>query len=77
MKIRLGPMASGYLAASAFVVTFVALLIAGTPGSPGDTTADVVLGQDDFSHNVPNLVDAKGIDLRCTGLYGDEEMDGD
>jgi sugar lactone lactonase YvrE len=70
MKIRL--VSSGFLVASAIVVIFVSLLIAGTPGSPGDTTADIVLGQDDFTHNVPNLVDAKGIDLRGTGLFGDE-----
>jgi len=61
-----------FLVASAIVIIFVSLLIAGTPGSPGDTTADIVLGQDDFTHNVPNLVDAKGIDLRGTGLFGDE-----
>ncbi len=72
MKIRFRSIASSFLVASASVVLFVALLIAGTPGSPGDTTADIVLGQDDFTHNVPNLVDAKGIDLRGTGESSSE-----
>jgi sugar lactone lactonase YvrE len=72
MKIRLATTASGFLMASAIVAIFVSLLIAGTPGSPGDTTADIVLGQGDFIHNVPNLVDPKGIhlpDLPFTGPY--------
>jgi DNA-binding beta-propeller fold protein YncE len=29
----------------------------------GDTTADVVLGQLDFSHNLPNLIDGRGLNL--------------
>ena len=31
------------------------------PGSQGDTTADLVLGQSDFAHNAPNLVDGFGL----------------
>ncbi|MGC2305267.1 NHL repeat-containing protein, partial [Candidatus Binatus sp.] len=34
----------------------VALAIAGTPGSPGDATADFELGQLDFVHNTQNFV---------------------
>ncbi len=55
MKIASGRIAraSGFAVTSAIVVIGVSLLIAGTPGSPGDTTADKVLGQDDFAHNIP------------------------
>jgi sugar lactone lactonase YvrE len=33
----------------------------GTPGAPGDTTADRELGQIDFAHPAVNLVDGKGL----------------
>src|SRR5579863_8677999 len=51
----------GTLAASIFVV--VALAIAGTPGSPGDTTADFVLGQPDFTHRAPEFATAQSLDF--------------
>src|SRR5260221_10595817 len=38
----------------------VALYAAMVMGAVGDTTADRVLGQFDFSHKIANLVDAKG-----------------
>jgi len=33
----------------------------GSPGAPGDTTADVVLGQFNFTNGQPNLTDAAGL----------------
>lgn len=75
MKIRLVPTASGFSAASA--VVFVALLIAGTPRSAGDTTAVIALDQDDVAHNVLNLVDAKGIDLTGSGNLWERGTGGD
>ena len=33
------------------------------PGSPGDTTADLVLGQLNFTNNTANLVDGLGFDM--------------
>ncbi|MFI5352078.1 MAG: choice-of-anchor D domain-containing protein [Candidatus Binatales bacterium] len=50
-RSRLGALAAG--CASVALITMLA--IAGTPGSVGDTTADVVLGQVDFGHNMLNL----------------------
>lgn len=38
------------------ILMAVAIAIAGTPGSPGDTTADFGLGQLDFVHNTQNFV---------------------
>ncbi len=35
----------------------------GVPGAPGDTTADAVLGQVDFTRNTTNMVDAIGMNL--------------
>ena len=39
----------------------VVIAIAGTPGSAGDTTADLVLGQPDFTHTGVNHLDATGL----------------
>ena len=38
----------------------------GFPGAPGDTTADFVLGQFDFTHTTPNLVDGAGVDTNSS-----------
>jgi len=46
------------LAAGALTVALYAAMVL---GAVGDTTADRVLGQFDFSHNVANLIDAKGV----------------
>jgi hypothetical protein len=40
----------------------------GLPGTPGDTTADFVLGQFDFTHTVANLVDGAGVDTNSSSL---------
>jgi len=47
------------------------------PGSPGDTTADLVLGQFDFAHNAPNLVDGFGLWMNLAGgdYNGDVAID--
>jgi hypothetical protein len=37
------------------------------PGSPSDTTADLVLGQFNFTHNTPNLVDGFGLWMKLAG----------
>src|SRR5260370_33408855 len=50
-------------AVAATILVVVALAIAGTPGSPGDTTADFVLGQIDFVHRAPQFVTAKSLDF--------------
>ncbi len=42
------------------IAAMASLVAAGTPGSPGDTTADVVFGQFDFNHGAANFVDGKG-----------------
>ncbi|HYB89528.1 MAG TPA: NHL repeat-containing protein, partial [Candidatus Binataceae bacterium] len=39
----------------------VVIAIAGTPGSAGDTTADLVLGQTDFTHTGANHLDATAL----------------
>ena len=56
-KVRIGAIAvfgaAGFAAAT--------LLIAGTPGSAGDTTADRVLGQLDFMHSAANMMNASGL----------------
>ncbi|MFZ0244129.1 MAG: hypothetical protein WAL68_00455, partial [Candidatus Binatus sp.] len=38
-----------------FALVAATLLIAGTPGSPDDTTADIELGQVDFAHSMGNF----------------------
>jgi hypothetical protein len=40
------------------------------PGSPGDTTADAVLGQVNLVNNVKNFVDGRGVNLPGTFLFG-------
>ncbi len=47
------------------------------PGSQGDTTADLVLGQFDFAHNAPNLVDGFGLWMNLAGgdYNGDVAID--
>src|SRR5208283_3332687 len=47
------------------------------PGSQGDTTADLVLGQSDFAHNAPNLVDGFGLWMNLAGgdYNGDVAID--
>ncbi|HVN64184.1 MAG TPA: hypothetical protein VMT58_06075, partial [Candidatus Binataceae bacterium] len=52
----------GKISTAVFLFTFAAAtLIAGTPTSVGDTVADALLQQPDFTHNEANRVDAKGI----------------
>ena len=48
---------------ASLVLLVVSVVIAGTPGSPGDTTADRVLGQPDFVHADANLIDGRGLNL--------------
>src|SRR5208282_2746239 len=48
---RFGGLLSGF----ALVAVTAMIAIAGTPGSAGDTTADVALGQSDFVHNMANF----------------------
>ncbi len=48
---RFGGLLSGF----ALVAVTAMIAIAGTPGSAGDTTADVALGQTDFVHNMANF----------------------
>jgi sugar lactone lactonase YvrE len=50
---RWSPVALGVLLAAVAVGT--------VPGSVGDSTADLVLGQHDFVHNAVNFADAKGL----------------
>jgi sugar lactone lactonase YvrE len=45
-----------------------ATIAEGVPGSQGDTTADFVLGQFDFIHTIPNLVDGAGVDTNSSSL---------
>ncbi|HUO05413.1 MAG TPA: hypothetical protein VMU16_09470 [Candidatus Binataceae bacterium] len=45
----------------AAIALLIMTLIASTPASVGDTTADAVLQQPDFTHNQGNRVDARGI----------------
>jgi hypothetical protein len=47
------------------------------PGSPSDTTADLVLGQFNFAHNTPNLVDGSGLWMNLAGgdYNGDVAID--
>jgi Domain of unknown function (DUF4337)/NHL repeat len=45
----------------AFAQADLALMSAMTPGSAGDTTADVVIGQADFTHNGANNLDSTGL----------------
>lgn len=57
----------------------VAIMAPGTtaPGSPGDTTADEVLGQLNFTQNTPNLVDGLGLWMGLAGgdYNGDVAVD--
>src|SRR5690242_18030178 len=48
---------------TAAILIVAALAIAGMPGSPSDTTADVELGQIDFVHNAPDFLTAKSLDF--------------
>src|SRR5208283_5001535 len=50
-----------------FVVAASALLVTAIPADTGDTTADNVLGQIDFTHSTANFVDAKGLFLEAPG----------
>ncbi len=51
---------------SGFSVIFLILLVTTLSfGTAGDTTADRVLGQPDFSHNTSNRVDARGLSLQA------------
>jgi NHL repeat len=66
--VRKVPMAAAALAP---IVLMVTALIAGTPAIPGDFAADMVLGQADFTHNVPNRVKAGGIYASAGGTRSD------
>ena len=57
-KIRIGAMVAAIAGAIALAVM---IAIAGTPGSIGDTTADVVVGQNDFTHTGANNLNATGM----------------
>ncbi len=44
-----------FIALAGPVLVLASILIAGTPGSPDDTTADIEFGQIDFTHNMVNF----------------------
>lgn len=46
-----------------FVLFAVGVLVTALPAATGDTTADNVVGQIDFSHSTANFVDDKGLSL--------------
>src|SRR5690242_4504107 len=39
----------------------IVIATAGTPGTAGDTTADFELGQEDFTHQAPQFLDARSL----------------
>src|SRR5208282_5057532 len=68
---RFGGLLSGF----ALVAVTAMIAIAGTPGSAGDTTADVALGQSDYVHNMVNSgpvsapAGAPAVDVGWNALY--------
>jgi hypothetical protein len=46
-----------------FVLFICGLLVTALPAATGDSTADAVLGQIDFTRSAPNFVDNKGLSL--------------
>jgi hypothetical protein len=63
----LGAILIGMVAARAWGRVGTMAPAATAPGSPGDTTADLVLGQFDLVHNAPNLVDGFGLWMNLAG----------
>lgn len=52
-----------WAAALAFFCVMSGVAYGGTPGASGDTTADRVLGQPDFTHNGLNSLSASGLNV--------------
>jgi hypothetical protein len=63
----LGAILIGLVAARASNRVAIIGSATGVPGSPGDTTADLVLGQFDLDHNGKDLIDGFGLWMNLAG----------